>query len=272
MNATGNLCYIDAHLHLQDEKLRPRLGSVLERAKEAHVAAMLCNGTDPADWPFVVDLANRNSAILPFAGLHPWRIETAAENWASELEKTLQTNVCGVGEIGLDFAKAIDKPMQRDALAAQLELAVRFGRPASIHCVKAWGELVESLKQAGPLPAGFMVHAFNGSVEVGRRLIAMGGYVSFNALSLTDNRRAKTKQLLMSLPPERILFETESPFGLNEMVTYVPRKPQTPNEPANLPMIVAEAACLIGRDANTFAVNIYENASRFIEPLRKAKT
>lgn len=261
------LQYIDTHLHLQDDRLRPMADDVIRRAQAAHVTHLFCNSIAPADWPRVLELAARHGCIVPFIGLHPWHIEQAPGNWQTELESIVAVQPVGIGEIGLDYAKPVDRDLQRQAFDFQLALAARHQRPVSIHAVRAWAPLTECLRNAAPLPA-FMIHAFNGSPEIARELIALGGYVSFNALSFTDNRRAKTKTLLQALPVDRILFETESPSGLNPYVDFIEYSEDRPNEPANLPAIVTAAAALIGQKIETFTDTIYQNTARFVQPLK----
>lgn len=257
---------MDAHLHLQDGRFGPNVAAIMERAQAAGVADLFCNGSGPDDWPQVMALASQYRSVIPFVGLHPWYIEQARDGWANELEAMIKTNRCGVGEIGLDFGKPMDRQLQTEAFEKQLSMACRYVRPVSIHCVKAWAALTVCLRNAGSLPP-FMVHAFNGSAEIARELIKLGGYISFNALSFTDNRHAKTKTLLLSLPQDRVLFETESPFGLNAAVNFVHVVTGQVNEPANVPAIVAQAAKLAGRDYEDFAKAVYENGRRFIRLL-----
>lgn len=56
-----------------------------------------------------------------------------------------------VGEIGLDFRKDVleknPKNIQMHYFTTQLELSLRLGRPATIHCVRAHGEMLKVLKE-----------------------------------------------------------------------------------------------------------------------------
>lgn len=258
--------YIDAHLHLQDECLHSDIDGVIRRAKAAGVIGFCCNGTKPSDWPQVLDFSGLG--VTPFLGLHPWEADNAMPQWFDALECLVQKSRCGIGEIGLDWAKTQDRGKQQAVFEAQLELAVTYRRPVSIHCVKAWEAVLQYLHKY-PLSQGFMMHAFNGSLEIARGIVELGGYVSFNALSFTQNRRAKSRQLLELLPQDRVLFETESPHGLNKAVEFIDA--EQVNEPANLPAIIREAAELIGVDVSVYARTVYENSVRFMEPLKALK-
>lgn len=245
----------------------PQVAEVIQRAQSLQVTQFFCNATKPSDWQQVLNLGRRYACVRPFVGVHPWSIENLPEAWANELEMLVKANRCGIGEIGLDFIKPTNASLQLEIFETQLVLAAEFARPVSIHCVKAWGALTDTLRNISAVPT-FMVHAFNGSLEVGRELVRLGGYVSFNALSFTDNRRPKTKQLLLGLPAERILFETESPFGLNQAVDFLETADQV-NQPANLPLIIRQAAVLLGKEIEDFAEIIYDNSRRFIQPLEE---
>jgi TatD DNase family protein len=257
--------YMDCHLHLQDEGT----DAVTEHAQAAHITHLFCNATGPEDWRQVLDLAKLYYCVIPFIGVHPWFVERLANGWADALESLVKANRCGIGEIGLDFVKPVDRQAQIDVFHQQLAMAVDMGRPVTIHCVKAWAALTESLRRFCSLPCGFMVHAFNGSAEMARELIRRGGYVSFGPAALAENRRDKTKRLLQSLPPDRLLFETESPSGSNSHTRFLMPQPDQVNEPATLPLIVREAARLTGQDVEVFANGIYRNSLRFIAPLEK---
>lgn len=56
-----------------------------------------------------------------------------------------------MGEIGLDFRKDIiernPKDLQMHYFKSQLDLAIRMKRAATIHCVRAHGEMLKVLKE-----------------------------------------------------------------------------------------------------------------------------
>ena len=62
---------IDAHLHLQDERLREHLLEIVEVLRKENVTWWGVNGTSPSDWEEVADLADSYSEVYPFFGVHP---------------------------------------------------------------------------------------------------------------------------------------------------------------------------------------------------------
>ena len=134
----------DTHCHLQDERLRPFLPQVMERAEQAGVARMLCCGSAESDWAGVAELAGRYPSVRPAFGLHPWYVAEATPDWVGSLRWRLQAwPTAVVGEIGLDHAvDPATYPAQEEAFLAQIRLAATLHRPVSVHCRRAYGRLI----------------------------------------------------------------------------------------------------------------------------------
>lgn len=168
------------------------------------------NGTSPDDWPAVLEFTKNNSQMLPAIGLHPQNVEEASENWKDTFLQLLADNpACSIGEIGLDRRYQSDGfEKQLDAFAWQLQLADNRNRPVSIHCVKAIGMLMETLR-AYELPSrGIHLHAYAGPVELVPELVEMGAYFSFSARQVESNN-AKVRDRIHTIPSNRLLMETD---------------------------------------------------------------
>ena len=200
--------YLDSHLHLQETRLAPTRDRILERARLAGVARMLCNATREEDWPAVIDLAIREPGVVPFLGIHPWFADTAGAGWEERLMSLLQQVPAGIGETGLDKCCRAAFDRQQQIFATQLQMASELRRPLTIHCVKAWGKLLEMLEQfADPLPP-IMIHSFAGARETLQRLLRLGCFISFSGKLATDSRLHPT---FLATPLANLLLETDSP-------------------------------------------------------------
>ena len=240
----------DAHCHLQLPPIRDQWPEVRASLRDCGLAACVVNATGEDDWHLVRRLARGHDWILPSYGLHPRRLASASDGWLGRLESLLAEAPCGVGEIGLDRrpgAPGLDR--QRDALAAQLELARRHRRPASIHCGRAWGPLVELLESL-PLPdCGVLLHGFSGSREIMRRVEALGGYFAFNAVLLRPER-ARAREVFREVPPERLLIESDAP-SMPPPAGFRPHADgdwSGHNHPANIAAAYRGLAEFLGRD------------------------
>jgi TatD DNase family protein len=249
----------DCHNHIQDERLFPMIGDVVERAREAGVVRMGVKGCCEADWPRVIAVMETNEGIHPAFGLHPWFIAERSPEWLQILEALLlEYPQASVGEIGIDHAIANrDDEEQESAFLAQLELARRFKRPVSIHCRQAWGRLIELLDEFGDLPHGMLIHCFGGSAEVATELVKRGGYISFSG-SITRPNNKKAGSAIRAVPDDRILIETDAP-------DILPADAKGPlNEPANLRLVLSKAAELRGVPEGVLAALTFENATALL--------
>ena len=250
----------DCHNHIQDERLLPVIGAVMERARAAGVVKMGVKGCCEADWPRVIEIAQTYEGIHPAFGLHPWFIADRSSEWLQSLEKLLvRYPHASVGEIGIDHAlEDRDDADQESVFLAQLELAKRLNRPATIHCRQAWGRLIELLDEFGDLPRGMLIHCFGGSAEVAMELVQRGGYISFSG-SITRPNNRKAGPAIRAVPADRILIETDAPDILPSTATG------TLNEPANLRLVLTKAAELRGLSEIDLAALSFQNAVSLLE-------
>ncbi len=220
----------DAHNHLQDDWLRPYWEQIAADRATAGIGTMVVNGTCEADWPVVAELARRFAWVRPSYGLHPWDVGNASPGWRDALQRQLDADPrAAVGEIGLDRwilerARPDDPRLaglrraslaeQDEAFRWQLALAAERGRPASVHCLDAWGALSAALQET-PRPARFLLHAYGGPVELIGPYAKLGAYFSFNGHRLGAPagraRAERGRAVATALPAERLLVETDAP-------------------------------------------------------------
>ncbi|MDD5746449.1 MAG: TatD family hydrolase [Candidatus Omnitrophica bacterium] len=248
---------IDAHAHVQDERLKDRRDAVIARARQAGISAIVCCGTGEADWPSVLMLARQYpDIIIPSFGVHPGYVHTCSPAWRERLEDFLaETASSAVGEIGLDFAREeFDSGRQREVFIAQLALAKKYNRPVSIHCRKAWEVLIGILKDQGPFEHGGIIHSYSGTPYYVPILCELGLSISFSG-SITRANNKKGRTSLMSVPLEHLVVETDSP-------DIVPAGVEGVNEPANLVFAVKTIAALLGRGEADIARITADNTRR----------
>lgn len=234
----------DAHTHLQDEAFEGRVGEVLQRAAAAGVGCVVVAGARPSDWDRVAALAREHAMVRPAYGVHPLYVAELSPGWEADLTARLEADPrASVGEIGLDRAVAPrDDALQERVFRTQLAIARRLGRPATIHCRRAWDTLTAALEAAGPFPAGLVFHSYGGGADMVGRLSRLGGWFSFSG-TLTWPAHRRGPMAARAAPADRLLVETDSP----DLPPFVDGRPWPgPNEPANLPRVVAALAAVRG--------------------------
>ena len=193
--------YIDAHCHILSE-------SQMRDAAACGVVGFVVNGTKPADWGAVVKMANCDN-VFGAIGVHPWFVSGIVDDWESGLVDMLQNNSkLMVGEIGLDKNRP-DMEKQTAVFGRQLQIAHDFGRVAHIHCVDAWGKMMDILRGCD-LPPAMVFHCFSGAPELVDELSKIGAYFSFG-VAVCDERYIKMRNALGRVPANRILVESDAP-------------------------------------------------------------
>lgn len=228
----------DAHCHLQDGRIGRVASQLIQTAANVGVRRFVVNGTSEEDWELVKQMGETHSSVIPCFGLHPWFVGKCSSNWLIVLKSFFETvPSAAVGEIGLDkgcpHGKAVDFVTQTQVFKQQLELARQLQRPASVHCVSAFGDLQEILQEMGPFPAGIILHSYAGSAEMVQTLAKFGAYFSFSGF-LTSVKSQKAKRILQAVPTDRILLETDAPDALPRVnpgsLVWVPGDPAVPEE------------------------------------------
>lgn len=266
----------DAHNHLQDDRLAPHRDAIIRETRAAGVQAMVVNGSCEKDWPLVARLAQENSGwVLPSFGYHPWSIHERTPEWKAVLQQQLESTPGGIGEIGLDRWKTgLDYAGQEPVFLEQLALAADRELPASIHCLQAWGRLLELLRQ-GPVPRpGFLLHSYGGPVEMIPALVKLGAYFSFPGYFMHE-RKARQRAAFQVVPADRLLIETDAPDQpLPEDRIRFRLEPvaggRTPNHPANLAAVAEFLAGWLGQDLAILCSQLEENFCRLFGTLFKS--
>lgn len=256
--------YLDSHNHLQDPRISTLRPSILAQAGKLGIAGMVVNGTSEADWLQVQELSKENQMIVPSFGLHPWFIRQRSTTWKETLLSHLEKVPSAIGEIGLDrWIKDFDPAEQEEVFLWQWRLAAERGLPASVHCLKAWGRLLE-LIQANPGPkCGFLLHSYGGPAELIKDFTELGAYFSFSG-HFAHERKAQAREIFKQIPNDHILVETDAPDMLPPdcLVNYPIADPATGralNHPANLPSIYEFAAELRQESLAVFSERIKAN-------------
>jgi len=249
----------DSHCHLQDLRFEGDVTVIMERSRQEGISQMLCCGTKPSDWSAVEQFASKYSEIIPAFGIHPWYVDEVGGEWKDLLRRYLGSNPnAAVGEIGLDFVVSPRRDdLQVEIFLDQMRVAKEFSRPVSVHCVRAWGRLLEVLEHIGEEMHGMVIHSFSGSPEIARQLLKFGVYFSFSAaITKPDYKRAA--DLVQAVPLDHLLIETDAP----DMVPYSLKDRVYLNEPANLRYVAQKIAKFRGMSVEMLAAIATENAQR----------
>ena len=256
--------FFDAHNHLQALLFGGRQAELLAECPD--VARMVVNGCCEEDWPAVAALAKAHRQVLPSFGYHPWCIHERSDDWEAELNRMLDAHPAAVGEIGLDrWKEGLNYEGQEDVFVTQLRIAAERNLPASIHCLKAWGRILELL-QEGPVPErGFLLHSYGGPTEMVQAFAQLGAYFSFPGYFLRA-AKGRHREAFKPVPADRLLIETDAPYHrLPDALNAYPLTDsagEPMNHPANLPVVYQGVAKILETPLVAFTEQVEDNFER----------
>lgn len=146
------------------------------------------------------------------AGLHPWHVQHTdlkeARHWL--LEQVARPECLAIGETGLDKTTHTSWDRQVAAFQLCLQIASESGKPLILHCVRAYGEVLQILNRP-PAPAQHLFHTvfhgFNKHPKTAGMLLGAGCFLSFGAALFRGNNHAS--EVLRHMPADRFLLETD---------------------------------------------------------------
>lgn len=148
-------------------------------------------------------LARTDETAVWGVGCHPGLARSLAGFSPGRFAELLQAT-CFAGELGLDGNKGV---LERQVATLRAALGVLIDQPriTSLHSAGATSELLGELERT-PI-VGAVLHWWLGTPDQTARAVALGYYFSLNAAGACRN------DLLSLIPLERLLTETDHPFG-----------------------------------------------------------
>ncbi|MDT3735677.1 MAG: TatD family hydrolase [Denitratisoma sp.] len=233
---------VDSHCHLDFPELAGRIDQVLNSMKDADVGAALCIGVSLEKLPDVLALAEQHMNLFASVGVHPEHQDCSEPGVAELVRYAQHKRVIGIGETGLDYYWHKDRPeWQRERFRVHIRAAKDSGKPLIIHTRDAAEDTLKIMREEGAEAVGGVMHCFTETLAVAESAIALGFHISFSGIVTFKNAK-QLKEVAKSIPLDRILVETDSPY-----LAPVPYRGKT-NEPAYVRYVANEIANLRGLD------------------------
>jgi TatD DNase family protein len=249
--------YIDAHVHCDSYSD----GDVLAHSLNTHKILCLSSGTSPDSWKKNAALSEKTPWIVPCIGIHPWE----AGQYSAEdifLNRSRYSSAPMISEIGLDTVWAepdASLARQRPLLEMQLRLAVENRRPVTLHTKGAEHQILELLSSY--TPPGILIHWYDGPRELLKGFLDRG---CFFTIPLPILNNTEYRELIMSIPQERLLPETDNPSSWPWLF-------QQPGSPEQIRKVYEEYTGMVGKDKTIIHNQFKENMKALLqlEPLRQ---
>ena len=204
---------IDSHCHLDHEYLFSDLSNVIKRSKEIGIKKLLTISTSFESFSKIKKLINQDEMIYGTVGIHPHESSTNIIT-SEEIIKNLdeETKIIGIGETGLDFYyNNSDREKQISSFKEHIEASIETKSPLIVHSRNAEDETYEILNSYKNNDLKILMHCFTGSKEFSKKLLLLNSYFSASGI-ITFKNSLDLQDTFKSLPLEKVLIETDSPF------------------------------------------------------------
>ncbi|RYE10756.1 MAG: TatD family deoxyribonuclease [Hyphomicrobiales bacterium] len=204
---------IDSHCHLDFPELAADRAGVLARAKANGISGMVTISTRVKRFDEIRAIAEAHPEVWCSVGTHPHHAHEEPGIETADLVRLAAHPRCvAIGEAGLDYHYEGDYPAQATGFRRHIAAARETGLPLVIHARQADDDIANILEEEtgqGAFP--FVLHCFSSGIELARRGLALGGYISFSGI-LTFKNAAVIQQAASEAPADRILVETDAPY------------------------------------------------------------
>ena len=246
---------IDSHCHLDHEPLHKNLSEVIKRSKEIGITKLLTICTTFDSFESIKTIIEKDQMIYGTYGIHPHETGNNQVDKQTIIKNVNENKkIIGIGETGLDFYYEYSDPIvQKKVFIEHIKAAQILNLPLIVHTRSAESDTYDILKsEKKNKDLKVLIHCFTGTKSFAHKLIDIGCYISASGV-VTFKKSKDLAETFTSLPNDRILVETDSPYLSPE-----PLRGKS-NEPSHIIHTVNFLAKLKNVDPLTFAKKTSSN-------------
>ena len=265
---------IDSHCHLNFPEFSNNMPALRQAMADNQVTHALCVSVTLEKFPEVLAIAEAHDNFYASVGVHPDYEKKSADDENADVileeptvERLVQLannpKIIAVGETGLDYFRLTgDLEWQRERFRTHIRAAIKIGKPLIIHTRNASVDTIKIMREENAQLVGGVMHCFTESLEVAKQAIELGFYISFSGI-VTFKNALDLKEVAKTIPLEKILIETDSPY-----LAPIPFRGKT-NQPAYVRHVAEEIAKLrnisveeVGRATTDNFFTLFKQARR----------
>jgi len=204
---------IDSHCHLDHDPLYENIDDVILRSKNAGITKLLTICTNLESFENIKKIINIDPIIYGTFGIHPHDADKYLITKSTIVENSKYSKkIIGVGETGLDFYyNNSDRNNQIKSFENHIEASLDLNLPIIVHSRSAEDETFEILNNYKNTNLKILMHCFTGSSNFAKKLLELNSYFSASGI-ITFKNSSDLRDTFASLPNEKIIIETDSPF------------------------------------------------------------
>ena len=205
----------DSHCHLDFSHLFDQLNDVVKRAQSNQVKYLLTICTTLESFERIKLIIDKYINIYGTFGIHPHESKKYTNVDLQFILNKIRKykKVIGIGETGLDFYyNHSDKKTQKASFIEHIHAASELNIPIIVHSRNAETDTYEILKsEMKNSNLKVLMHCFTGSKNFANKLIDLNCYISVSGI-ITFKNSTELADTISSIPMEKLLVETDSPF------------------------------------------------------------
>ena len=206
---------IDSHCHLNYQPLITNIKKVISRAQKVGVKYFLTICTTDENFKDVLNLTSKFDNIFGTYGNHPHETKNHINLDIDHIKKKSSTNnkIIGIGETGLDFFyNHSDQNVQVNNFIKHIRVSQSTSKTLIVHSRSAEDKTFDILNsEFKNNKFKILMHCFTGSKKFAHKLLDIGCYFSASGI-ITFKKNTELTEVFKSIPIDRILVETDSPY------------------------------------------------------------
>ncbi len=205
----------DSHCHLDYPHLYNQLDEVIRRAQTNQVEYLLTICTTLESFEKIKLIIKKYKKIFGTFGIHPHETEKNTNVDSRFILATAKksSKIIGIGETGLDYYyNHSNKVAQKKSFIDHITAAAELKIPVIVHSRNAEKDTYEILKsESKNSDLKVLMHCFTGSKDFLKKLLDLNFYISVSGI-ITFNKSNELADTVSSIPIEKLLVETDSPY------------------------------------------------------------
>lgn len=238
---------VDSHCHLDFPDLAGDLSAVLANMAHNGVRQALCICVQLEHFERLRALVAPHPHLFASVGVHPDEVEAEEPSVERLVELAHDPKVVAIGETGLDYYRlGGDMAWQRERFRTHIRAALSCRKPLVIHTRAAAADTISVMREERAQDIGGVMHCFTETQDVATAALDLGFHISFSGI-VTFKNATQLKEVARSVPLDRLLVETDSPY-----LAPVPHRGKR-NEPAFVRHVAEYLAELRGESFEALA-------------------
>ena len=206
---------VDSHCHLEHDPMISNLDEVIQRAFNNKVKYLLSISTTNKSFLLILEIVKKYKNVYGTYGIHPHETKNYKKLNSEEIinQTNLNKKIIGIGETGLDYYYEHTDSLTQKKVNKEMIFIEKF---------KSIEKDLKSEKKNKNFKV--LIHCFTGSKKFAHKLIDLGCYISASGV-VTFKKSNELADTFLSLPNDKILVETDSPYLSPEPLRGKPNEP-----------------------------------------------